>query len=101
MYTGTLRPDTNRHLSPDELESNINNLPVTERRLRERFDVLDVEGKGWISFDTMKAYYLEQENFGLPLTDVEATKAIKRYHKGDQEITFDVFSCIMLSIVQR
>lgn len=25
---------------------------------RERFDVLDVEGKGWISFDTMKAYYL-------------------------------------------
>lgn len=31
---GTLRPDTNRHLSPDELESNINNLPVTERRLR-------------------------------------------------------------------
>eukprot|EP00906_Rhabdomonas_costata_P004053 RCo006075 len=102
MSMPTVTPPTNRHLTPDEIENNINGLPVTENKLREAFRSVDSAGVGFISFDDMKAYYHAQENFGVEYTDEEIDTKIRKYHlSGTGKINFDEFCCILLSIAQR
>ena len=94
--------NNNRHLTGDELESNIGGLPVTEPKLRELFDALDSSKNGFLEFNELKKFYQSFENYGIQYTDREIQEQLKRYAKRDDgAVTFDEFSCIILSLAQR
>eukprot|EP01007_Sphenomonas_quadrangularis_P001235 NODE_2150_length_666_cov_162.529984_g1813_i0.p1 GENE.NODE_2150_length_666_cov_162.529984_g1813_i0~~NODE_2150_length_666_cov_162.529984_g1813_i0.p1 ORF type:complete len:103 (-),score=17.87 NODE_2150_length_666_cov_162.529984_g1813_i0:276-584(-) len=102
MATLIRKHNTNRHLSTDELENNINGLPVTETRLRELFDQYDTNGNGFIDENEMKNIYKSFENFGVETSEDEVHSIVSKYSvRKDGKVTFDQFCVIMLSLAQR
>ena len=94
--------NNNRHLTAEELESNIGGLPITEGKLRELFDQMDVNHNGYLEFNEVKKFYKVYENYGLEPTDKEVEDAIRRYAKSEDNIvTFDEFCCLVLNLAQR
>ena len=94
--------NNNRHLAPEEIESNIGSLPVTEAALRELFNKYDVNKNGFLELNEVKQIYTSFENFGLEPTDKEVEGWIRKYAKSaDNIVTFDEFCCLILSIAQR
>lgn len=94
--------NNNRHLTFDEMENNIGGLPVTEPKLRELFEQLDVNKNGYLEFNEVKGLYKGFENFGLEYSDREIVDHIRRYAKSeDNNVSFDEFCCLILSLAQR
>jgi Ca2+-binding EF-hand superfamily protein len=94
--------NNNRHLTGDELEHNIGDLPVTEPKIRELFDKLDVNGNGLLDFNEVKKFYKSFENYGLEPTDSEIEAQMRKYAKRpDGKLNFDEFTCIVLTLAQR
>lgn len=91
-----------RHLSNDELENNIGGLPVTEPKIRELFDSLDVNEDGALSFTEVKKFYTTFDNFGVVHSDREIEAQMKKYTtRADGKVGFDEFMCMILHIAQR
>lgn len=94
--------NNNRHLTPEELDNNIEGLPVTDHKLRELFDSYDVNHNGYLEFDEVKKFYRSFENYGLEPTDAEVERAIRVYAKSaDNRVSFDEFCCLVLSLARR
>ena len=94
--------NANRHLTSEELENNIGELPVTEPKVRELFDKLDVNGNNFLDFSEVKQFYKSFDNYGLMPSDAEIEAQIRKYAKRpDNKLSFDEFMCIVLSIAQR
>eukprot|EP01063_Lacrimia_lanifica_P038218 TRINITY_DN805_c0_g1_i1.p1 TRINITY_DN805_c0_g1~~TRINITY_DN805_c0_g1_i1.p1 ORF type:complete len:131 (+),score=70.21 TRINITY_DN805_c0_g1_i1:59-394(+) len=95
--------NANRHLSGEELENNIGGLPVTDVRLKELFNNYDKDGSGFLSRDEVRTLYSEFDNFGVSYSDREIDAVIAKYAIGenDGKVSFEEFSCIILSIAQR
>jgi len=88
------------------LENNLGGLLVTERQLRQAFHELDVEGRGWIEGREFAQLFQTFENFGIPLKLTEVNKYLEKYRRrnptlSEDRITFEEFSLLMLSVVQR
>ena len=94
--------NNNRHLTMDEMDNNIGGLPVTDPKLRELFEQYDVNKNGYLDFNEVKAIYKGFENFGLEYSDREIQDHIRRYAKSeDNNVSFDEFCCLILSLAQR
>jgi Ca2+-binding EF-hand superfamily protein len=94
--------NNNRHLSHEELESNIGGLPITEPKLRELFDSLDTNRCGVLDVNDVKKFYKSFDNYGAVTSDREVEEQIRRYARSDDNtVSFDEFCCIVLSIAQR
>eukprot|EP01065_Artemidia_motanka_P047373 TRINITY_DN7416_c0_g1_i1.p1 TRINITY_DN7416_c0_g1~~TRINITY_DN7416_c0_g1_i1.p1 ORF type:complete len:145 (+),score=55.34 TRINITY_DN7416_c0_g1_i1:74-508(+) len=95
--------NSNRHLTPDELECNIGGLRVTESRLRELFDHYDRDKSGLLERDEVRELYATQENFGVEYTDAEIDAQIAKHEVGrpDGKVSFEEFATLFLSLAQR
>ena len=94
--------NNNRHLSPEEMDCNINGLPVTDSKLRELFDSYDINHHGYLDFSEVKKIYAGFDNFGLAYTDKELDAQIRKHSNNpDDIVSFDEFACLILSIAQR
>ncbi|KAJ9462897.1 Calmodulin [Diplonema papillatum] len=94
--------NNNRHLSPDEMDNNIGGLPVTDCRLRELFNSLDVDGSGFLEKQEVRKMYSQFDNFGVDYSDREIEQQINKYAiRDDGKVDFDEFCCIILSVAQR
>lgn len=84
-----------------ELVQYNSNIPATEERIREIFTQLDVENAGAVRFQEAVEFYLALEHFGLNPTEEDAVKYISKYATTLPEaLTYDEFSCVLLSIAQ-
>ncbi|CCW69266.1 unnamed protein product [Phytomonas sp. Hart1] len=93
--------NNSRHLSSEELENNIGGLPVTENRIQEIFDALDVEHSGTVSIDVVKDFYTSLEHYGLELTEKEVDALVRKYaNTKDDSLTYDEFACFILNLTQ-
>ena len=94
--------NNNRHLTAEELDNNIGGLAVTDSKLREVFDMYDVNHNGFLDFDEVKKMYLAQEHYGHKPTDAEVERVVRRYSKNnDNKVTFEEFCALWLYIAQR
>ncbi|CUG86011.1 Ca2+-binding protein, putative [Bodo saltans] len=94
--------NNNRHLASEELENNIGGLPVTEPKIRELFDSLDINRNGVLEFNEVKKLYQSFDNFGIEYTDAEIENHLRKVAKStDNTVSFDEFSCIILNLAQR
>jgi Ca2+-binding EF-hand superfamily protein len=94
--------NNNRHLATEELDNNIGGLPVTEPKLRELFDSLDVNRNGVLEFNEVKKLYKNFDNYGLEYTDAEIENHLRKVAKStDNMVSFDEFCCIVLNLAQR
>ena len=94
--------NNNRHLSPEELESNIGGLPITENKIRELFDSLDTNRNGLLEFNEVKKFYKQFDNYGVQHSDREIEEHLRKHARSDDNtVSFDEFSCIVLSLAQR
>lgn len=94
--------NNNRHLTHDELENNIGGLPVTEPKIRELFDAMDVNRNGVLDFNEVKKFYKSFETFGHEYSDKEINDHIRYYAKSpDNLVSFDEFACLVLSLARR
>jgi hypothetical protein len=94
--------NNNRHLTSEEMENNIEGLPITENRLRELFNSYDTNQNGYLEMDEVKKIYKQYESFGLEPSDREVEEFIRKYAKSaDNIVTFDEFCCIILNLAQR
>eukprot|EP00758_Cryptobia_borreli_P009499 Tbor_TRINITY_DN5487_c3_g1::TRINITY_DN5487_c3_g1_i1::g.24169::m.24169 len=95
--------DSSHHMTTyEDLDNNINGLPITEHKLRELFNDLDINKNGILDFVEVKKFYNSFDNFGLECTDKEITAQVNKYTSNPNvSFTFDEFCCLMLSIVQR
>lgn len=93
--------NSNRHLTNDEIENNIGGLPVTDNRIQELFDNLDTEHTGVVGFEAVKQFYLGLEHYGLEPSDREAEELVQKYASTYSDaLTYDEFSCLVLSLAQ-
>eukprot|EP00796_Vickermania_ingenoplastis_P008169 gene8169-5698_t len=77
------------------------NLPVTENRIEEVFNQLDVENAGVVRFEEAVDFYLSLEHFGLEPTKEDAEQFISRFAATTPgALTYDEFACFILSIAQ-
>ena len=94
--------NNNRHLTSEELENNIGGLPVTEPKLRELFDSLDVNHNGYLEFEEVKNFYKTFDNFGVVPSDKQIESDIRKHaNSPDNNVSFDEFCCLILSLAQR
>ncbi|CAD2212890.1 hypothetical protein AGDE_00705 [Angomonas deanei] len=90
-----------RHLSSDEFEHNVGGLPVTDNRIRELFNSLDVGQRGVVSVESVKDFYLGIEHFGLIPSDAEAERKVRKYVSTHPDsLTYDEFACFVLEIAR-
>lgn len=77
------------------------NLPVTENRIEEVFQQLDVEQAGTVRFEEAVDFYLSLEHFGLEPTQEDAEKYVGKFAATlPGALTYDEFSCFILSIAR-
>jgi len=90
-----------RHLSAEEVENNIGGLPVTDNRIQELFDSLDAEHIGTVSLDSVKAFYMGLEHYGLEPSESEVDELMRKYARTEADsLTYDEFACFVLSLAQ-
>ncbi|CCW69265.1 unnamed protein product, partial [Phytomonas sp. Hart1] len=93
--------NNNRHLSSEEIENNIGGLPVTENRIQEIFDALDVDHSGAASIDVVKDFYTSLEHYGLVMSEKEIDGFVRKFGNTHKEaLTFDEFACLILTVAQ-
>uniref|UniRef100_A0A7S1HX88 EF-hand domain-containing protein n=1 Tax=Eutreptiella gymnastica TaxID=73025 RepID=A0A7S1HX88_9EUGL len=96
------RPHRPQPYSERQLEVNPSGLLVTERQLRDAFNELDVDNNGWLDETEFLQLYQTFENFGVKTTERQVNDFLKKYKvMDDGKLTFDEFSCMMLSVGQR
>eukprot|EP01065_Artemidia_motanka_P038877 TRINITY_DN47725_c0_g1_i1.p1 TRINITY_DN47725_c0_g1~~TRINITY_DN47725_c0_g1_i1.p1 ORF type:complete len:154 (+),score=37.85 TRINITY_DN47725_c0_g1_i1:59-463(+) len=94
--------NNNQVLRAEDIENNINDLCVTEPKLRELFDKYDVNKNGYLEFEEVKRLYNTFDNFGVEYSDREIREQIKKYAiRDDGKVDYDEFCAIVLSIAQR
>ncbi|CBH17990.1 EF-hand domain pair, putative [Trypanosoma equiperdum] len=94
--------NNNRHLTVEEIENNIGGLAITDNKLQELFDSLDVERTGYLPIGEVKKFYKGLEHYGLEPTDAEIESEMKKFAKSDENfMSYDEFCCLMLSFAQR
>eukprot|EP01063_Lacrimia_lanifica_P030051 TRINITY_DN4710_c1_g1_i1.p1 TRINITY_DN4710_c1_g1~~TRINITY_DN4710_c1_g1_i1.p1 ORF type:complete len:581 (+),score=248.64 TRINITY_DN4710_c1_g1_i1:82-1824(+) len=88
-----------------ETVGDVSNVPVSDEHLRRLFDRYDVEKSQWLSRDTMIDIVMSQEAFGVPLQRDRVARQIDtilvQSKAGRGQITFHLFSIIMLKMSQR
>jgi hypothetical protein len=84
------------------LDSNIGGLLVTERRLRQAFQELDVDGLGYLDKEEFKQLYTTFDNFGVDMTPEEIDDVLTKFKtEDDGKLTFEEFSLLMCRVAQR
>lgn len=93
--------NNNRHLAADEVENNIGGLPVTDNRIQELFDSLDTEHAGVLHVERVKEFYCSLEHYGVEQSDKEVDALVRKFMSTkDDYLTYDEFSCFVLSLAQ-
>lgn len=93
--------NNNRHLAYDEVENNIGGLPVTDNRIQDLFDSLDVDHSGTVSVEVVKKFYMGLEHYGVDLSDKEVDETVRKYATTyDDSLTYDEFACFVLGLAQ-
>lgn len=93
--------NNNRHLGYDEVENNIGGLPVTDNRIQDLFDSLDVDHSGTVPVEVVKKFYLSLEHYGVSPTEKEVDEKVRKYAMTSEDaLTYDEFACFALSLAQ-
>lgn len=93
--------NNNRHLTYDEVENNIGGLPVTDNRLRDLFDSIDVDHSGTVSVDAVKTFFNGLEHFGVVFSEKDVEGKVRRYAATYEDaLTYDEFACFVLRLAQ-
>ncbi|KAG5464941.1 hypothetical protein GH5_00397 [Leishmania sp. Ghana 2012 LV757] len=93
--------NNNRHLTYDEVENNIGGLPVTDNRIQDLFDSLDVDHTGMVPVEVVKRFYMGLEHYGVDLSDKEIDATVRKYATThDDSLNYEEFACFVLSLAQ-
>ncbi|AIO02506.1 hypothetical protein LPMP_353700 [Leishmania panamensis] len=93
--------NNNRHLAYEEVENNIGGLPVTDNRIQELFDSLDVNHSGAVPVEVVKNFYVGLEHYGLNLSEKEIDETVRKHAAThDDTLTYEEFACFVLSLAQ-
>ncbi|CBZ26215.1 conserved hypothetical protein [Leishmania mexicana MHOM/GT/2001/U1103] len=93
--------NNNRHLTYEEVENNIGGLPVTDNRIQDLFDSLDVDHSGAVSVEVVKRFYMGLEHYGVDLSDKELDEMVRKHAATHEEsLNYEEFACFVLSLAQ-
>lgn len=93
--------NNNRHLANEEIENNIGGIPVTDNRIQDLFDTLDKDHTGTVSVEDAKAFYHSLEHYGLEPSNSDVDAAVRKFSTTKEDsLTYDEFSCFVLSLAQ-
>ena len=70
--------------------------------IREQWDRYDIDKSGFLCKNEFKEVYKDMEHFGIEQSDSQINTILERYRMlGDDKISFDEFSIIMLKLAAR
>lgn len=76
-------------------------MPVTDNRIQELFDSLDVEHNGFVGIDRVKDFYKTLEHYGCEPSEQEVDNLVKKYATTKEDaLSYDEFACFVLGLVQ-